>query len=66
MAKEMNLHIVEWINSVNENSIIQRPSIPGKNSWRPSSIDDGNVKRVRQHPSSWARSRREKVRETKY
>lgn len=53
LAKEMGLHIVEWINSVNENNIIRRPPIPGKESWRPGSIDDGKAKRELQYSSSW-------------
>lgn len=41
LAKEMDLNIVEWINSVNENNIIQRPTMPGRDSWRPSTVDEG-------------------------
>ncbi|KAG0285296.1 Cell cycle checkpoint protein rad17 [Linnemannia gamsii] len=42
LAKEMGLHIVEWINPINANNIIQRPTMPGqeKESWRPASIDE--------------------------
>lgn len=42
LAQEMDLQIIEWINSVNENSVIQRPTMPGQDKWRPGSIDDGN------------------------
>ncbi|KAF9947796.1 Cell cycle checkpoint protein rad17 [Mortierella alpina] len=40
LAQEMDLQIIEWINSVNENSVIQRPTMPGQDKWRPGSIDD--------------------------
>ncbi|KAF9561541.1 Cell cycle checkpoint protein rad17 [Mortierella alpina] len=40
LAQEMDLQIIEWINSVNENSVIQRPTVPGQDKWRPGSIDD--------------------------
>ncbi|KAI1314685.1 Cell cycle checkpoint protein rad17 [Mortierella claussenii] len=40
LAKEMGLNIVEWINSVNENNVIQRAVIPGQDRWRSSSVDE--------------------------
>ncbi|KAF9277413.1 Cell cycle checkpoint protein rad17 [Mortierella alpina] len=40
LAQEMDLQIIEWINSVNENSVIQRPTMPGQDKWRAGSIDD--------------------------
>ncbi|KAF9425636.1 Cell cycle checkpoint protein rad17, partial [Podila epigama] len=43
LAKEMGLEIVEWINNVNENNIIRRPTLPGQDSWRSSSFDDEYV-----------------------
>ncbi|KAF9962854.1 Cell cycle checkpoint protein rad17 [Mortierella alpina] len=44
LAQEMDLQIIEWINSVNENSVIQRPTMPGQDKWRPGSIDDGQMR----------------------
>lgn len=43
LAKEMGLHIVEWINAINANNIIQRPVMQSleKESWRPASLDEG-------------------------
>ncbi|KAF9185736.1 Cell cycle checkpoint protein rad17 [Haplosporangium sp. Z 767] len=40
LAKELGLHIVEWVNSVNENSLIQRPTIPGEDRWKSTSLDE--------------------------
>ncbi|KAG9322008.1 hypothetical protein KVV02_008171 [Mortierella alpina] len=40
LAQEMDLQIIEWINSVNENSVIQRPVMPGQDKWKPGSIDE--------------------------
>jgi broad-specificity NMP kinase len=45
LAKEMDLNIVEWINSVNENNIIQRPTMPGQDPWKSSTVDEGKEER---------------------
>ncbi|KAG0024102.1 Cell cycle checkpoint protein rad17 [Podila clonocystis] len=41
LAKEMNLDIVEWINSVNENNLIRRAGLPDQGGSKKSdSVDD--------------------------
>lgn len=39
LAQEMDLDIVEWINSVNENNLIRRAGLPDQKKW--DSVDDG-------------------------
>ncbi|KAF9586533.1 Cell cycle checkpoint protein rad17 [Lunasporangiospora selenospora] len=40
LAQELGVNIVEWVNTVNENSVIQRPSMPGQDRWRTGSVDE--------------------------
>ncbi|KAG0201304.1 Cell cycle checkpoint protein rad17 [Mortierella sp. GBA30] len=40
LAQEMGIRIMEWINTVNENNIIQRPTMPGQVPWRSDSVDE--------------------------
>ncbi|GJJ78629.1 cell cycle checkpoint protein [Entomortierella parvispora] len=58
LAKEMDLHIVEWINSVNENNIIQRPGLPGQDSWRSSTVDGEYIPVMRAFEEFFARAHR--------
>jgi len=48
LAQEMNLDIVEWINSVNENNLIRRAGLPDQKKWE--SIDDGELPRILTDP----------------
>lgn len=42
LAKEMDLDVVEWINSVNENNLIRRAGLPDQDDSKMSdSVDDG-------------------------
>lgn len=41
LAQEMDLTILEWINSVNPNNIIQRPNMSGDGRERSFTIDEG-------------------------
>ncbi|KAG0288505.1 Cell cycle checkpoint protein rad17, partial [Dissophora globulifera] len=58
LAQEMNLSIVEWINSVNENNVIQRPTMPGQDSWRPTSIDDEYIPVMKAFQEFFSRAQR--------
>ncbi|KAF8978559.1 Cell cycle checkpoint protein rad17 [Entomortierella lignicola] len=58
LAKEMGLNIVEWINSVNENNIIQRPSIPGEGSWKSASIDEEYIPVMKAFQEFFSRAQR--------
>ncbi|KAK3809128.1 MAG: Rad17 cell cycle checkpoint protein-domain-containing protein [Benniella sp.] len=40
LAQEMGLTILEWVNSVNPNSIIQRPNMPSEGRHRLETIDE--------------------------
>ncbi|KAG0087209.1 Cell cycle checkpoint protein rad17 [Podila epicladia] len=43
LAKELDLDIVEWINSVNESSLIRRANLPDQgDSKKSDSVDDGD------------------------
>ncbi|KAF8987789.1 Cell cycle checkpoint protein rad17 [Haplosporangium bisporale] len=41
LAQEMDLDIVEWINSVNENNLIRRAGLPDQKKW--DSVDDART-----------------------
>ena len=41
LAQELGLTIMEWVNSVNPNSIIQRPNVPSEGRNRLATIDEG-------------------------
>ncbi|KAH7046487.1 Rad17 cell cycle checkpoint protein-domain-containing protein [Linnemannia elongata] len=60
LAQEMDLHIVEWINSINANNIIQRPVMPGqeKEAWRPASIDEEYAPVMRSFQEFFSRAHR--------
>ncbi|KAF9353511.1 Cell cycle checkpoint protein rad17 [Mortierella sp. NVP85] len=40
LAQEMGLNILEWVNSVNPNSIIQRPDVPSEGRHRFATVDE--------------------------
>ncbi|KAF9114762.1 Cell cycle checkpoint protein rad17 [Mortierella sp. AM989] len=58
LAHEMGLNVVEWVNSVNENNIIQRPSIPGEDSWKSTSIDEEYIPVMRAFQEFFSRAQR--------
>ncbi|KAF9995609.1 Cell cycle checkpoint protein rad17 [Entomortierella chlamydospora] len=58
LAQEMGLNVVEWINSVNENNIIQRAGMPGEDSWRSTSIDDEYIPVMRAFQEFFSRAQR--------
>ncbi|ORZ01842.1 Rad17 cell cycle checkpoint protein-domain-containing protein [Lobosporangium transversale] len=58
LAKEMGLNIVEWINTVNENNVIQRPKMPGQDNWGPSSVDEEYIPVMRAFQEFFARAHR--------
>ncbi|KAF9438716.1 Cell cycle checkpoint protein rad17 [Entomortierella beljakovae] len=58
LAQEMNLNIVEWVNSVNENSIIQRANLPTDNNWKSSSIDEEYIPVMRAFQEFFSRAQR--------
>jgi ABC-type lipoprotein export system ATPase subunit len=41
LARELGLTVLEWTNSVNPNSIIQRPQTPGNRGERSTTLDEG-------------------------
>jgi broad-specificity NMP kinase len=43
LAQELDLTIVEWFNSVNENNVIQRQIKPDEDRWRSTSSDEGAI-----------------------
>ncbi|KAF9970671.1 Cell cycle checkpoint protein rad17 [Actinomortierella ambigua] len=43
LAKEMDIEIVEWLNTINPNTLIQRPKAPGEKGPRAQTIDEEYV-----------------------
>ncbi|KAK3806870.1 MAG: Rad17 cell cycle checkpoint protein-domain-containing protein [Linnemannia gamsii] len=60
LAKEMDLNIMEWINSINANNIIQRPTMPDrdKEAWRPASVDEEYVPVMKSFQEFFSRAHR--------
>ncbi|KAF9921593.1 Cell cycle checkpoint protein rad17 [Linnemannia zychae] len=60
LAKDMGLNIIEWINSVNSNSIVQRPIMPDqeKENWRPVSLDEEYIPVMRSFQEFFSRAHR--------
>ncbi|KAG0243380.1 Cell cycle checkpoint protein rad17 [Actinomortierella wolfii] len=45
LAKELDIEIVEWVNTVNPNTLIQRPKVPGESYSRAQTIDEETITR---------------------
>ncbi|KAG0357572.1 Cell cycle checkpoint protein rad17 [Gamsiella multidivaricata] len=58
LAQEIDLTIVEWANSVNENNVVQRPVMPGEDSWRATSIDEEYIPVMRTFQEFFSRAQR--------
>ncbi|KAG0325836.1 Cell cycle checkpoint protein rad17 [Podila humilis] len=43
LAKDLGIEIVEWVNTVNPNNVIHRPTMPDQDSWRSRSIDEAGT-----------------------
>ncbi|KFH68920.1 hypothetical protein MVEG_05724 [Podila verticillata NRRL 6337] len=56
LAQEMDLDIVEWINSVNENNLIRRAGLPDQKKW--DSVDDEYVPAMKAFQDFFTRAQR--------
>ncbi|KAG0235519.1 Cell cycle checkpoint protein rad17 [Actinomortierella wolfii] len=58
LAKELDIEIVEWVNTINPNTLIQRPKVPGESYSRAQTIDEEYVPVMEAFQKFFARASR--------